>query len=475
MSSSLGAATSSAWNNPQLLSALLPGYNVQSLDQAMQSEINVTAIPLSQMSQQLTGLQSQVSAWQGLQTDLSNLLTDAQSLSGTSLYQGVAAGSTNTSAVTASGTGNGTPGTFQVAVTSLMQTEIDNSTAQAADTTPLGYSGAFSVNGTSISVQSSDTLQTLATSINNAGAGVTATVLPSGSNFVLNLASTGGTAITWSDPNGILQGLGVLGAGGTPANQIQAAAPAQYTINGVAEHSSTDSDTTSIPGVSLTFLSPTPAGQPAYVTVTQNQGAITAAFQKLAGDYNTLLGDLNKYAGKGGVLEGNASVLGMSSELQQVLTQVNSSLPSGYQSLAQLGATISAPVGSPDQLSMAVNTADLQKALNGNAADVATLMNGTTSGIAQQLVQQLNTIVGPVGTVPGQITTLQSQISTISTEMNDPTSAVNMRINEQQQALETEFQNMINALMASQTQSQQISGFLQVQYGSSSTGGGSHG
>ena len=210
-------------------------------------------------------------------------------------------------------------------------------------------------------------------------------------------------------------------------------------------------------------------------TVTQNQGAITGAFQKLAGDYNTLLGDLNKYAGKGGVLEGNASVLGISSELQQVLTQVNSTLPSGYQSLAQLGVTLSAPVGSPDQLSMAVNTATLQTALNGNSADVALLMNGASTGIAQQLVQQLNSMVGPVGSVTGQITALQSQISTLSTQMNDPTSAVNMRITEQQQSLETEFQNMINALMASQAQSQQVTGFLQVQYGSSQNGGSSHG
>ncbi len=479
MSSSLGAATStsSLWNNPQLLGALLPGYNIQALDQAMQAEINVTAIPLADMSQQLSGLQGQVGAWKGLQSDLSNLLTDAQSLSGTSLYQGVAASSTNTAAVTAIGTGSGTPGTFKVAVTSLMQTEIDNSALQSSDTTALGDTGSFTINGTSVSVHSTDTLQTLAASINSAGAGVTATVLPSGSSFVLNIASTDGTAITWGDPNAILQGLGVLNSGSTPAHQIQAAAQAQYTINGVAEQSATNGDTTSIPGVSLNFLSATPSGQPAYVTVTQNQTAITGAFQKLATDYNALLGDLNRYAGKGGLLEGNASVLGIAGELQQVLTQVNTAQPDGYQSLAQLGVTISAPVGSPDQLSMAVNTDSLQKALNGNAADVALLMNGASTGVARQLVAQLNALVGPTGSVTGQVTDLQSQISTLGTEINDPTSSVNMRINEQQQALEAEFQNMITALMASQAQGQQISGFLQAQYGSTYTqnGGTSHG
>jgi hypothetical protein len=174
---------------------------------------------------------------------------------------------------------------------------------------------------------------------------------------------------------------------------------------------------------------------------------------------------VNRYAGKGGVLEGDATVLGVNDTLEQALTATNSALPSGYQSLAQVGVTISAPVGSPDQLSMSVNTAALQTALNGNAADVAMLLNGATAGIAQQLVQQLNTMVGPVGTVPTEVSALQTQISNLSSEINDPTSAVNMRITQQQQALQTEFQNMITALMTSQGQGAQIQGFLQAQYG----------
>ncbi len=471
MSSSLGglssaASGSSVFNNPQLLGALLPNYNIASLDQAMQAELNVDAIPLSQMSQQVGTLSTQLSAWQTLQSDLGSLQSDAQSLGGTSLYQGISASSTNTSAVTANASGSGVAGTYQVAVSSLMQSEIDNSAAQASDSTALNLSGTFQVNGQTISVSTSDTLQSLATSINDAGAGVTATVLPSGgSKYVLNIASTTGAAITWSDPNGILQGLGVLNFSGAPANQIQQAAAASYTINGVSETSTTNSDATSIPGVTLNFLSATPSGQPAYVTVTQDQGAIVGAFQKLASDYNNLLGDLNKFGGKGGVLEGDAGLLGISSTIQQTLTEVNGALPSGYQSLAQLGVTISAPVGQPDQLSMSVNTATLQAALDGNAADVALLLNGATSGIATQLIQQLNTMVGTTGSVGGTVSNLQSQISDLNSQINDPNSAINQRITLQQQSLENEFQNMLSALMGSTMQGQQITGFLQAQYG----------
>jgi flagellar hook-associated protein 2 len=318
-------------------------------------------------------------------------------------------------------------------------------------------------------VATSDSLQTLAQKINAAGAGVTATVLPSGSQYVLNIASTQGTAISWSDPNAILQGLGVLTSTGVPAQQLQKAAPAQYTINGVAETSPTNTDATSIPGVTLSFLAPT-GSTPATVTVGQDQNSVVAAFQKLASDYNALLTDLNKLAGKGGVLEGEAGVLAVGNALQQILTDVHPGLPAGYQALAQIGVTLSAPVGSPTQLSMQVAAATLQKALATNGAAVAQLMNGA-GGIAQLLVQELNTLVGPSGSVGGAIRELQQQISALSNEINSPTSPINLRIAAQQQALQAEFERMLSALVLSQAQGRQIQGFLLAQYGAQALGG----
>jgi flagellar hook-associated protein 2 len=250
LSASLGGTNNaSLWNNPQILSALLPGVNLSAMQQAMQAELNVDAIPLANMSQQLSQLQSQLSAWQALQGDLTNLQADAQTLAGSSLYAGIAATSSDTNVATVTAGGTGSPATYQLTVTNLMSPEIDNSALQSSDSTALNYTGSFSLNGTSISVSSSDTLQTIAQSINAAAAGVTATVLPSSGSYVLNLASTEGQAITWSDPNGILQGLGVLSGAQVPANQVQAAAAARYSINGVSETSVTDADSTSIPGV----------------------------------------------------------------------------------------------------------------------------------------------------------------------------------------------------------------------------------
>lgn len=472
---SLGGSAASVWNNPQILGALLPGYNIGALDQAMQAQLQADAIPLDQLSTQLSGLQGQAAAWQQLQTDLGALQGDAQSLAGTTPYTTLTATSSAPTAVTATVSPNttGTAGTYQVAVSQLAQSEIDNSATQTSASAALGYSGSFTINGQAVTVGSSDSLQTIAGSINAANAGVTATVLPTTGGDVLNIASTTGQAITWSDPNSILSGLGVLG-GGTPAHQLQAAHEALYTVNGVAEQSPTNTDSTTIPGVTLDLLSTTPSGTPATVTLAQDQNAVISGAQQLATDFNTVLGDVTKLGGKGGTLEGQGSLLSITQTLEQTLTALDPSQPAGYQSLSQIGVTLSAPVSAPTQLSMSVNTATLQAALQANPGAVQSLLNGAT-GIATQLQQQLGAFVGPTGSIPSQLSSLQTQITNIGNEINDPNSPVNQQITMQQQALQTQFQQMLTALMAAQSQSQQIQGFLKAQSGSSSSGGGSGG
>jgi flagellar hook-associated protein 2 len=550
----LGSSSpSSLWNNPQLLQAMLPNYNVAALAQAMQAELNVAAIPLDQLSQQVSQLQSQVAAWTQLQSDLQSLQQDANTLAGQSLYQTLSATSSDPAAVTATATGTGTAATYILSVNQLMQQEIVNSGTQASASTSLGLSGSFSINGTTVQVSSSDSLQTIASAINAAGAGVTATVLPEGSSgYVLSLAASTGQAIQFGDPSGILLSLGILqssatsvpqasgttalglsgtfsvngtaiqvtstetlqglasalnnaGAGvsatvqqqssgqyvldvtssngqgivwsdpnailkdlGLFANEIQNPQEAQYTVNGVAEQSPTNSDSTSIPGVTLNFLQT--AGN-VTITTTQSQSAVVNAVQQLASDYNTLIGDLNKYTGKGGLLEGSGALLGLSSALYQALTTPNPNQPAGLQSLSQIGVSISAPVGAPQDLQMSVNTSALEAALGQNPAAVASLLSGA-GGVATQLQQQLNTFVGAAGTVPAEISQLNQQIASLNGEINNPNSYVNQLIQEQDQQLQSEFNNMISALLQSQSQGQEIQGFLNAQFGSSGSNGG---
>ena len=466
----------SVWNNPQILGAMLPNVNLSALQQAMQAQLLADEQPLADMSTQMSTLQTQLTAWQTISSDLTQLQTDVQSLGGTNLYQGIAATSANTDVVTATANAGatGSPGTYQIAVQNLAQSEIDNSAAQPSNSTALGFSGSIGINGQTIQVTSGDTLQQLADNINAANAQVTATVLPttvSGSTqYVLNIASTEGQAITWSDPNGILGSLGIE-SGGTPTNQVQAAKAASYTINGVAETSPTDTLASSIPGVTLQLTGTSTS--PVQVSVTQNQAAITSQVQQFAADYNHLLSDLNQYSGKGGVLEGNAGLLGIAGTLQQSLTETNAAQPSGYQSLAQIGVTLQAPVGSPNQLQLSVDAGSLQDALQSNPEAVASLLNAT-GGVAALLQSDLNTYVGSTGNITSTVSQIQSQMTSLSNQINNPQSPINQEITQQQTVLQNQFQQMLQAMLLSQSQSQQVSQFVQQQFGGQggSQGGG---
>jgi flagellar hook-associated protein 2 len=453
------------YNNPQLLGSLFPSINMQAISAAFQAEQIQAQMPISQASSQLSALTAPLQAWQALRSDLQALQADSATLAGSSLYRGITASSSDPAAVAASGAGQGTSGSYQVTVSSLIQPEIDNSAGQASSSNAMGYGGTFSINGTSIGVSTSDSLAQIAAAINDANAGVTATVMNTGSGtnpYVLNLASTKGQAITWYDPNGILQMLGILNSNGTVANQVQPAKAASYSINGVSLTSVTNSDASTIPGVTLNFLAPTGAS-PVTVTVAQDTGSIQAAVSQLVGDFNKFLADSQKYTGKGGALEGQATIGSITNELLQIIDSTVAGQPNTLNSTAQVGISLSAPVGSPDQFSMALNTSTLQSALQADPAAFASLWSGA-GGIATQMQTLLDAALGTDGGVTASITDLQDQQQALQQEIGSPTSPLNQMVNAQLQALQAQFNTLMTTLVSLSAQSSTISSYLNMQY-----------
>ncbi len=480
---SIGGATSSVFNNPQLLAAMLPGYNISALDQAMQAQIAEAEQPLSTMNNQLQTLQGTIGGWQTLQSDLSSLLADAKSLSGSSLYRQISASSTNPTAVGVSTQGSGNPGTYQIGVQNLMQPETVYSAAQSSATSALGQSGSFTVNGQTVQVTSDMTLQQVAQAMNAASAGVTALVLPSGSSYLLSISSVEAQRITWSDPNGILANLGVLNSTGHAFSSTGVGVQsgdtlpvrAQYTINGMTVTSPTNSDSTTIPGVTLNLLAATAAGSPATVTVTQDTQSVVSAAQQFASDYNNLFKDINNLTAPGGRLGPSASASEFMNTIDSTLGAILSGQPGGFQSLSQIGITLQAPVGKPNALTMSVDSSTLTAALSQNPSAVQSLFSGS-AGVANVLQQQLNAWVGAGGSVPAKISSLQTQISTISGQLNDPNSPVNLEIRQQTQMAQDQFNQMLSALLSSVSQGQFLQQFInQTSGGSSNQNGGGGG
>ena len=95
------------------------------------------------------------------------------------------------------------PGKYSIEVSTLAKGEKISSDAHAAGTTDLALAGDIVVNGKVVTIQNGDTLNTVAARINNAGAGVTATVLKvSDTEYRLSLESTATGAAGMSLRNG---------------------------------------------------------------------------------------------------------------------------------------------------------------------------------------------------------------------------------------------------------------------------------
>ncbi|MCS7310810.1 MAG: hypothetical protein NZ741_11375, partial [Armatimonadetes bacterium] len=124
----------------------------------------------SQLTQRLSGLQA-------LQTQLLGFQSAISQVTVQSAFKAVSARSSAESVAQVSVTSDALPGTYLLEVSQLATNHKIGTSAQTSAESALGLEGAFLINGKQVNVVASDSLRDIATRINNAGAGVTASVL----------------------------------------------------------------------------------------------------------------------------------------------------------------------------------------------------------------------------------------------------------------------------------------------------------
>jgi len=143
----------------------------------------------SQLTQRLSGLQAVQTQLIGFQSAISQVTvqTAFKAATATSSAENVARVSANTLAV---------PGTYLLEVSQLATNHKIATVAQSSADNPLGLSGSFVVNGKQVTVVASDNLRDIASRINNARAGVTASVLSvnGGEHYLVLTAHDSGVA-----------------------------------------------------------------------------------------------------------------------------------------------------------------------------------------------------------------------------------------------------------------------------------------
>ncbi|MCL4498457.1 MAG: flagellar filament capping protein FliD [Deltaproteobacteria bacterium] len=183
------SGTTSAYPNQGLITmgtGPASGINYSQILAALQQYLSQ---PITVLQTQEGVYNNQLSAWQTIGTDLTNLNNAAQALASPSLMQNYTATSSNTGVATATASSSALPGTYSFTVNQLAQANEIGSQGVASTSTAVAGSGTgtfnITVNGTTTNVTLNSTtgytLADLAQAINNANAGVSAAIINDGS------------------------------------------------------------------------------------------------------------------------------------------------------------------------------------------------------------------------------------------------------------------------------------------------------
>ncbi len=210
--------------------------------------------------------------------------------------------------------------------------------------TPL--QGTIQINGKPIEVDfATDTLATLVNKINNAGAGVTASIETEteGGTTYYRLKIDGGSNLpTFTDDQNILKMLGILENGYT--RELVQAQDAEFTIDGFQFRRSSNQVNDVIPGVTITLQS-ADANNPktARLTLTRDVEAAKGAVSNFVNAFNSLVdflkqnASINRETLQAGVLFGDTTV---STIVDGIINRTISAVPGiqdGLRVLAQVG------------------------------------------------------------------------------------------------------------------------------------------
>jgi flagellar hook-associated protein 2 len=457
-SSSTGATVSSLGaSSPLQITGLASGLDTNSIISAL---IAIDKQPITALQNQSSGLTATNSALSSVQTALQQLSASAKALGSASLFTNTqTATSTNSTLVSATATtGTGAViGSYQVGVTNLAssaQRTFSFTSPTAADT--------VTIDGQQVALNANASAQDLVNAVNsNSNLDVWATATDSGTVVFSNRATgdTGTNYIQVSDTSGSLTEQTALAQQGTNA---------QYTINGVAHSSASDTITNGIAGVTLSLNGLTTTTGTVTVNVSPpapNSQSIQTAVQAFVTSYNQVISQIqtqlstqpSKTDPTVGTLFGDPDLRDVLSNMRQAMYTPGSSLPQSMSSMLNIGVSTGAASGSalPSQNAingdLSLNADTLTQALTTNPSGVAAMLKSWSqsfSGIVDTESQ-----VG--GTIDTRIQGDNQQISDISSRIQ----AMQETLNAKQTALQAQFA----ALEATLSQNQSTASWLSSQ------------
>lgn len=394
------------------------GFDVTSTVSAILANLDGVETP---WKNQITTIDSQDTVLSALGTILSTLSTDVSSLTSASGVLAQKAGSSSDTNVLelTNASNSAAAGTHVVTVSHLASTssgylsEISNATDTLSGSIVI-QKGSSGSPQTITLTSSNNTLSGLASAINNAGLGVTASVLTDANGSRLSIVSgTSGANGNISVTSNIVDSTQSQSLSYSTA---VTGANATLSVDGVQLTTSSNTVTNLIPGVTFQLLGI--SNSDVQVVITNYNSGVESAVNTLVTDYNSLISVIN--AQEGTDSSGNNEPLYGSPTLsmlqQNILNSLNALNPSGY--LDAISATNGTTLAGSVVIQGASGFFLDYSGVPGTSTQVST---GTLSSLAQASDTLKGSIAIQVGSAAAQTITLDSSHSSLSglaTEIN---------------------------------------------------------
>jgi flagellar hook-associated protein 2 len=295
--------------------------------------------PILRLESQKQLFERQRAALTDFKAKLTKLQDAAKALDTPQHFGSLKAASTDESILTATAGTEAQQGTYTVVVNALAAAQKDISQGFTSQVAEVG-TGTFTITVggeiTEITLGEGDSsLSALKDAINDAGAGVRATIINDGTEttpyrLVLTAEETGEDAAFSVDFSGL--------TGGTaPAlTNVTQAADASLTIDTIPVVSASNTVAGAIEGLTLSLLN-LDAGTSVTVTVNTDPAAIAGKVQAFVDAYNDLMTWIDGQQQKGATLQGTSVVRSIESRLASLASGPLAGAANAYRLLAQVG------------------------------------------------------------------------------------------------------------------------------------------
>ncbi len=389
--------------------------------------------PLAIYDKKQSSYKTKLSAYGILKSNLDSLKSAAAVLSTDSTFTSNAAAVSDSTVLSASASTAAATGSYSISVTQLAKFHAVRSNTDYAATTDAFNTGtlAISIGGAAavdVTIDgSNNTLAGIRQAINDAGAGVTATIVNDGTTNRLILTSktsgsVGAINVTVTDN----------GSGGTNALtqldtaslvDVQTADNAAFTVNGLSVTRSSNTVTDVVDGLTLNLTKGTVATPGvATVTVSRDTAATTAAIETFVKAFNTTIDHMKSSTAYdvvtkiGAALYGEGTVRSVRTDLAALGFSSVSGISGGIASLSSIGISV--------QLngSLKIDSTALKAAVADSSKDLKSLFGQTTvgnEGIAVKFDNALAPFVAGDGFLAGRTDSITSASSYIDKQRID--------------------------------------------------------